>query len=53
LLLGSRVSLTLSALEELGYTLGIAMLPTLSTPFGIGALRQRVAALLPNDSGAG
>jgi DNA-binding response OmpR family regulator len=53
LLLGSRDSLALSALEELGYTLGIAMLPTLSTPFGVGALRQRVAALLPNDSGAG
>ena len=49
LLLGPRNSLALRALEELGYTLGIAMLPTLSTPFGIGALRQRVAALLPND----
>ena len=50
LLLGSRDSLALSAVEELGYTLRIAMLPTLFTPFGIGALRDRVAALLSNDS---
>jgi EAL domain-containing protein (putative c-di-GMP-specific phosphodiesterase class I) len=50
LLLGPRDSLALSAVEELGHSLGIAMLPALSTPFGIGALRDRVAALLPNDS---
>jgi EAL domain-containing protein (putative c-di-GMP-specific phosphodiesterase class I) len=47
LLLGSRDSRILNIVEELGYTLGIAMLPPLFTPFGIGALRDRVAALLP------
>ena len=50
LLLGPRHSLALSAVQELGQTLGMSMLPPLSTPFGIGGLRDRVATLLPGGS---
>ena len=50
LLLGPRHSLALRAVQELGQTLGMSMLPPLSTPFGIGGLRDRVATLLPGGS---
>jgi EAL domain-containing protein (putative c-di-GMP-specific phosphodiesterase class I) len=42
--------LALRAVQELGQTLGMSMLPPLSTPFGIGGLRDRVATLLPGGS---
>jgi EAL domain-containing protein (putative c-di-GMP-specific phosphodiesterase class I)/CheY-like chemotaxis protein len=48
LLLGPRDSFALRTLQELGHTFGVTMLPELSTPFGIGGLRDRVATLLPS-----
>jgi EAL domain-containing protein (putative c-di-GMP-specific phosphodiesterase class I)/CheY-like chemotaxis protein len=47
LLLGPGGSPMLSALQEFGGKLGLAMLPVLSTPFGSQTLRASVAALLP------
>ncbi len=47
LLLGPRISRVVAAVQELGEGLGIAMLPTLDTPFGEGDLRDSVATLLP------
>jgi EAL domain-containing protein (putative c-di-GMP-specific phosphodiesterase class I) len=48
--LGPRDSLALNAVEELGHAFGMAMLPSLSTPFGIGGLRDRVGTLLAGAS---
>lgn len=50
LLLGPRDSLMVAAVQELGEQLGIAMLPTLTTPFDSGGLRNRVATLLPIEA---
>jgi EAL domain-containing protein (putative c-di-GMP-specific phosphodiesterase class I) len=47
LLLGPRDSSMVAAVQELGETLGIAMLPALVTPFGSDRLRDSVAAFLP------
>ena len=47
LLIGPRDSLMVSAVQELGENLGIAMLPLLATPFDNVSLRNSVAALLP------
>ena len=47
LLLGPRDLSVVAAVRTLGEHLGIAMLPTLATPFGTHALRDSVAALLP------
>jgi CheY-like chemotaxis protein len=38
-----------AAIQELGEKLGIAMLPTLRTPFSEGSLRDTVATLLPPE----
>ncbi len=50
LLLGPRASLVVAAVQELGEQLGIAMLPTLATPFGTEGLRNSVATLLPTEA---
>lgn len=50
LLLGPRDSLMLAAVQELGDQRGIAMLPTLATPFDSRSLGNRVAALLPTEA---
>ena len=50
LLLGPRDSLMVRAVQELGERLGIAMLPTLTTPFDSGGLRTIVAKLLPTEA---
>lgn len=47
LLFGPRDSPALAALQELGEQLGIAMLPTLPTPFRTQGLYNSVATLLP------
>ena len=47
LLVGPRDSLMLLAVQELGEQLGIAMLPTLATPFDSRGLGNSVATLLP------
>ncbi len=50
LLLGPRESLMVKAVQELGERLGIAMLPTLTTPFDSRGLRNSVAELLPREA---
>jgi len=50
LLLGPRDSLMVRAVQELGERLGIAMLPTLTTPFDSRGLRNSVAELLPIEA---
>ena len=48
--LGPRDSSVMAALQELGEQLGIAMLPTLATPFGTEGLRNSVATLLSTEA---
>ena len=50
LLLGPRDLLMLAAVQELGDQRGIAMLPTLATPFDSRSLGNSVAALLPTEA---
>ena len=50
LLLGPRDSSMVRAVQELGERLGIAMMPTLATPFDSGGLRNSVAMLLPIEA---
>jgi EAL domain-containing protein (putative c-di-GMP-specific phosphodiesterase class I)/CheY-like chemotaxis protein len=50
LLLGPRDSLMVRAVQELGERLGIAMLPTLTTPFDSRGLHNIVAKLLPTEA---
>ena len=50
LLLGPRDSLMLAAVQELGEQRGIAMLPTLATPFDSRSLGNSVAPLLPTEA---
>lgn len=50
LLLGPRDSLMVAAIQELGEQLGIAMLPTLATPFDNAGLLNSVATLLPMEA---
>lgn len=50
LLVGPRDSLMLLAVQELGEQLGIAMLPTLATPFDSRGLGNSVATLLPMEA---
>jgi EAL domain-containing protein (putative c-di-GMP-specific phosphodiesterase class I)/CheY-like chemotaxis protein len=49
LLVGPRDSLMLAAVQELGEQLGLAMLPTLATPFDSRGLGNSVATLLPME----
>ncbi|HET7680928.1 MAG TPA: EAL domain-containing protein [Xanthobacteraceae bacterium] len=50
LLLGPRDSLMTAAVQEHGEQLGMAMLPTLTTPFDSGSLRNSVASLMPDEA---
>jgi EAL domain-containing protein (putative c-di-GMP-specific phosphodiesterase class I) len=47
LVLGPRASPMVTAIQDLGAKLGLAMLPLLPTPFSQGDLRSSIAALLP------
>jgi EAL domain-containing protein (putative c-di-GMP-specific phosphodiesterase class I) len=49
LAIGARESIIVKAVRQVGEEYGLAMLPPLTTPFAAGALRERVAALLPKD----
>ena len=50
LLIGPRDSRVVAAVRELGENLGIAMLPTLATPFSAESLRDGVAEFLPAEA---
>lgn len=49
LAIGARESIIVKAVRQVGEEYGLAMLPPLTTPFAAGALRERVATLLPED----
>lgn len=49
LAIGSRQSIILKAVQQVGEEYGLAMLPPLTTPFAAEALRVSVAMLLPED----
>ena len=49
LAIGARESIIVKAVRQVGEEYGLAMLPPLTTPFAAGALRERVAMLLPED----
>ena len=49
LVIGARESIIVRAVRQVGDEYGLAMLPALTTPFAAGALRERVAMLLPED----
>jgi EAL domain-containing protein (putative c-di-GMP-specific phosphodiesterase class I)/CheY-like chemotaxis protein len=49
LVIGARESVMVKAVQQVGAEYGIAMLPPLTTPFAAGSLRERVAALLPEE----
>jgi EAL domain-containing protein (putative c-di-GMP-specific phosphodiesterase class I)/CheY-like chemotaxis protein len=48
--IGPRDSILLAAVRQLGNELGIAMLPTLPTPFSAEALRDSLAMFLPQEA---
>jgi len=48
--IGARDSILLAAVRQLGNELGIAMLPTLPTPFSAEALRDSLAVFLPQGA---
>jgi EAL domain-containing protein (putative c-di-GMP-specific phosphodiesterase class I) len=49
LALGARESIIVKAVQQVGEEYGLAMLPSLTTPFSAGTLRERVAMLLPEE----
>jgi len=49
LAIGARESIVVRAVRQVGEEYGLAMLPPLTTPFAVGALRDRVAMLLPEE----
>ncbi len=49
LAIGARESIIVRAVRQVGVEYGLAMLPPLTTPFAAGALRERVAMLVPED----
>ena len=49
LVIGARESIIVKAVRQVGEEYGLAMLPPLTTPFAAGALRERVAMLVPGD----
>src|ERR1700730_7928337 len=49
LTIGARESILVKAVQQVGGEYGIAMLPPLTTPFAAETLRQRIAALLPDE----
>jgi EAL domain-containing protein (putative c-di-GMP-specific phosphodiesterase class I)/CheY-like chemotaxis protein len=53
LAIGARDSIIVKAVRQVGEEYGLAMLPPLTTPFGAGTLRERVATLLPEEAAPG
>jgi EAL domain-containing protein (putative c-di-GMP-specific phosphodiesterase class I)/CheY-like chemotaxis protein len=52
LTIGTRESILVKAVQEVGGEYGLAMLPPLTTPFSAETLRQRISMLLPNEPAA-
>ena len=52
LVIGQPQSIMVKAVRQIGEEYGIAMLPSLQTPFSAGTLRASVAALLPVRTGS-
>lgn len=49
LVLGPRASPMVTAISRLGDQFGLAIVPVLTTPFGVADIRERVAALLSRE----
>jgi EAL domain-containing protein (putative c-di-GMP-specific phosphodiesterase class I) len=49
LVIGQPESIMVKAVRQIGEEYGIAMLPSLPTPFGAGTLRDSIATLLPAE----
>ncbi|WGD52840.1 EAL domain-containing response regulator [Bradyrhizobium sp. CB1650] len=49
LAVGARESIILKAVQQVGEEYGLAMLPSLTTPFAAETLRERIAMLLPEE----
>ena len=49
LVIGQPQSIMVRAVRQIGEEYGIAMLPSLQTPFSAGSLRESVAAMLPAE----
>jgi len=49
LIIGARESVMVKAVQQVGEEYGITMLQPLTTPFAAGSLRERIAALLPDE----
>jgi EAL domain-containing protein (putative c-di-GMP-specific phosphodiesterase class I)/CheY-like chemotaxis protein len=49
LAVGSRESIIVRAVQQVGEEYGLAMLPPLTTPFAAETLRERIAMLLPDE----
>src|SRR6201991_4233282 len=49
LIIGARESVMVKAVQQVGEEYGITLLQPLTTPFAAGSLRERIAALLPDE----
>src|SRR6476659_672713 len=49
LVIGQPESIMVKAIRQIGEEYGIAMLPSLQTPFSAGSLRESVATMLPTE----
>ena len=52
LTIGTRESILIKAVQQVGEEYGLAMLPPLTTPFSAEALRERISILLPKEPAA-
>jgi EAL domain-containing protein (putative c-di-GMP-specific phosphodiesterase class I)/CheY-like chemotaxis protein len=52
LTIGTRESILVKAVQQVGEEYGLAMLPPLTTPFSAETLRQRISVLLPKEPAA-
>ena len=52
LTIGTRKSILVRAVQQVGEEYGLAMLPPLTTPFSAETLRERISVLLPSEPAA-
>src|SRR5580693_10010458 len=52
LTIGTRESILVRAVQQVGQEHGLAMLPPLTTPFSADTLRERISMLLPSEPAA-
>jgi EAL domain-containing protein (putative c-di-GMP-specific phosphodiesterase class I) len=52
LTIGTRESILVRAVQQVGDEYGLAMLPPLTTPFSAETLRERISMLIPNEPAA-